>query len=316
MKVLITGGAGFIGSHLAEAFCLRGDAVTVIDNLRSGKLENLVTAQQTGNLQFVQDDVLTADLDKLLVGFDLVYHQAAIPSVAQSVADPVGSNRFNLDCTLRVLTSARTANVGRVVFASSAAVYGNTEVECNTEDQAVHPLSPYALQKYASERYTQLFSHLFGLDTVALRYFNVFGPRQDPTSPYSGVISRFCLNALQGKPLSVYGDGQQTRDFVFVKNVVNANILAGTAPRTAVAGKVFNVATQQRTSLLELIAQIQKFVDSAIITEFKPAAAGDIRHSLANIQAITVATGYLPTYNLASGLKETMDWYRRELNRQ
>lgn len=316
MKVLITGGAGFIGSHLAEAFCLRGDHVTVIDNLRSGKLENLITAQQTGKLQFIQADLLTADLDTLLTGFDLVYHQAAIPSVAQSVADPLGSNRFNLDCTLRVLSAARTGDVGRVVFASSAAVYGNTEVEYNTEDQAVHPLSPYALQKYASERYTQLFFQLFGLDTVALRYFNVFGPRQDPTSPYSGVISRFCLNALQGKALCVYGDGQQTRDFVFVKNVVNANILAGTAPRAAVAGKVFNVATQQRTSLLELIAQIQKFVNAAILTEFKPSATGDIRHSLANIQALKLATGYIPTYNLASGLKETIDWYRKEMNHQ
>ena len=247
MKALVTGGAGFIGSHLAEALCRRGANVTVLDNLSLGKMANLAWRQNGDALEFVEGDVADEPLVKrLIAGCDWVFHEAAMPSVPLSVAEPVKTNTQNLDATLRLLVLARDAKVKRFLFASSSSIYGDIDLPAKHEKLPPGPLSPYALQKYAAEKYGQLFHQLYGLPTVSLRYFNVFGPRQAFNSPYSGVIAKFCTGMLAGKAPVIYGDGLQSRDFTFIENVVPANLLAAEAPvasrekcSTSPAGRAF-----------------------------------------------------------------------------
>jgi UDP-glucose 4-epimerase len=311
MKVLVTGGAGFIGSHLAEALCRRGARVVVLDNLSLGSVSNLDWKRNGDALEFVRGDVTDKKLARrLMAGCEWVFHEAALPSVPLSVDKPVKSNAHNLDATLQLLTLAKDAGVKRFVFASSSAIYGDAGAAAKHEGLPPDPLSPYALQKYAAEKYCQLFHRLFGLPAIGLRCFNVFGPRQAFDSPYSGVIAKFCTSALQGKSPVIYGDGKQTRDFTYIENVVQANLLVAEAPAEKIAGKVFNIATGRSISLLDLAAEINRLTGQKLAPRFEPARAGDVRFSKADISAARKILGYRPKTTLREGLKKTLDFYR------
>lgn len=311
MKVLITGGAGFIGSHLAEALCRRGARVIVLDNLSTGAAHNLAWRGPADELELVQGSVQDeALLGKLVPGCDWVFHHAAVASVPQSVAEPLATHEHNLNATLKLLLAARDAGVRRFLFASSSAIYGESEVEAKHEDLPAQPLTPYGLQKYAGERYGQLFHRLYGLPTVALRYFNVFGPRQSFNSPYSGVIARFCMAMLKGDAPTIFGDGGQSRDFVYIDNIVQANLLAAEASEEKVAGRVFNGGSGGSVSLLKLVADINQLTGQSIQPRFEPGRAGDIRHSLADVGALRAATGYEPAVTWLEGLERTLEFYR------
>jgi len=309
MKALVTGGAGFIGSHLAEALCRRGAAVTVLDNLSLGKTANLAWKLSGDALEFVEGDVADEALVKRLVaGCDWVFHEAAMPSVPVSVAKPIETNTQNLDATLRLLVLARDAGVKRFIFASSSSIYGDAEVEAKHEQLPPMPLSPYALQKYGAEKYGQLFHKLYGLPTVSLRYFNVFGPRQAFNSPYSGVIAKFCTGMLAGQAPVIYGDGRQSRDFTYIENVVQANLLAAEA-RNAV-GKVFNIAGGQSISLLQLVEELNRLTGQSLKSQFEPTRVGDVHSSLADISAAQRDLGYQFKVSWQEGLRRTLDFYR------
>lgn len=311
MQALITGGAGFIGSHIAQALCRKGAKVRILDNLSTGTEENLAWRTGGDDLEFIQgsaDDA--ALLSKIVPGCDWVFHEAAVASVPQSVAQPLETNQHNLDSTLKLLIAARDAGVKRFLFASSSAIYGESEAEFKHESLPPQPITPYGLQKYASERYGQLFHQLYGLPTVALRYFNVFGPRQSFNSPYSGVIARFCTAVLRGETPVIFGDGTQSRDFVFIDNIVQANLLAAEAPAERVAGRVFNGGTGGSISLRQLVADLNDLTGQDIQPRFEPARAGDIRHSQADVSALKEATGYLPAVSWKDGLAQTLDFYR------
>jgi nucleoside-diphosphate-sugar epimerase len=309
MKALVTGGAGFIGSHLAEALCRKGASVIVLDNLSLGKAANLAWKRNGDALEFVQGDVADEALVKrLIAGCDWVFHEAAMPSVPVSVAEPVKTNTQNLDATLRLLVLARDAGVKRFLFASSSAIYGDVDVPAKHEQLPPSPLSPYALQKYGAEKYGQLFHQLYGLPTVSLRYFNVFGPRQAFNSPYSGVIAKFCTGMLAGKAPVIYGDGLQARDFTFIENVVQANLLAAEAG--GAAGKVFNVAGGQSISLLQLVAELNRLTGQSLKPQFEPARVGDVRSSLADISAAQRGLGYQSKVSWQEGLGRTLEFYR------
>ncbi len=313
MKALITGGAGFIGSHLAQALCRRGAEVTVLDNLSTGAPEKLAWRGNGDKVELVHGDARDeALLDQLVAGCDWVFHQAAVASVPQSVAQPLETNQHNLDATLKLLVAARDAKVKRFLFASSSAIYGESAVESKREDLPPQPLTPYGLQKYGSERYCQLFHQLYGLPTVALRYFNVFGPRQSFDSPYSGVIARFCTMMLRGEAPVIFGDGSQSRDFVFIDNIVQANLMAAEAPAERVAGRVFNGGTGSSISLLKLVADINKLTGQNLQPKFEPGRAGDIRHSQADVSALRGATGYEAAVSWEEGLAQTLEFYRVE----
>lgn len=305
-RYLVTGGAGFIGSHLTEALRARGDDVRVVDDLSSGRLANLAHIE---GVEFIQGDVADLGVARAAVqGIDYVLHQAAIPSVPRSVADPLRTNRANVDGTLNMLVAARDAGVKRLVFAGSSSVYGSTPGLPKDELMATAPMSPYALQKLAGETYCRMFYRLYGLETVTTRYFNVFGPRQDPGSPYSGVISLFVTALASGKRPVIHGDGGQTRDFTFVANVVAGVLRAAAAPD--VAGEVFNVATSHRVSLLELLQALAAEMGVTADPEFAEGRAGDVRDSLADIGKARRLLGYEPLVPFAEGLKRTVDWYR------
>ncbi len=313
MKVLVTGGAGFIGSHLAEALCRRGAKVVVVDNLRLGDVKNLAWKRSGDDLEFVQGDIADEKLmQRLIPGCDWVYHEAALPSVPRSVAYPVESNLYNLDATLQLLVIARDAKVKRFMFASSSSIYGDSDAPSKHEGLPPNPLSPYALQKYGGERYCQLFYKLYGLETVALRYFNVFGPRQAFDSPYSGVIAKFCTVMLQGQAPLIFGDGTQSRDFTYIDNVVAANLLAAEAPAEKAAGKVFNVAAGHSISLLDLVNQLNQLTGQSLQPKFEPPRVGDVHSSLADISAIKAALGYGVQVDWAEGLKQTLEFYRAQ----
>lgn len=298
---LITGGCGFIGSHIAEALVHDGVRTRVFDNLSSGKLANL--AGWGGGIEVVQGDVRDpAALRQAMQGVDQVFHEAALVSVAVSVEQPEENDAINIRGTLNVLQAARAAGVRRVVFASSAAVYGNNPDLPKRETLLPEPESPYALAKLAGEYYLRLFSRLYGVETVALRYFNVFGPRQDGKSMYSGVISRFMDDIRQGRAPTIFGDGGQTRDFVFVKDVVQANLLAMRSPSVG-RGEVFNVATGNKVSLLQLWDMLKRLSGSALEPRFQAPREGDIRHSLADISGIRNGLGYHPRFSLEDGLR-------------
>jgi nucleoside-diphosphate-sugar epimerase len=302
----VTGGAGFIGSHLVEELLRRGESVRIVDNFSTGKHENLPSA---GRVDLIDGDVSDPAVAKRAVaGADFVLHQAAIPSVPRSVKDPVTSHRANVEGTLQMLVAARDAKVKRLVFAGSSSVYGDTAVLPKREDMRPNPLSPYALQKLIGEQYCQLFTKLYGFETVTTRYFNVFGPRQDPGSPYSGVISLFISAMTSGKTPKIYGDGKQTRDFTYVADVVKGVLRCCDAPN--VAGEVINVAAGGRVSLLELIHALQVITQRNTQPELGPTREGDVRDSQADIFKARQLLGFEPGVPFDEGLKRTVAWFR------
>ena len=308
---LITGIAGFIGSSLAREILRRGDRVRGVDNFSTGKRENL--ADILGDIDFGEADILDLDAMKLAcAGVDYVLHEAAIPSVPKSVLDPIGSNRANVDGTVNLLVAARDAKVKRVVYAASSSAYGDTPSLPKHEAIAPDPISPYAVAKLAGERYMISFYRCYGLETVSLRYFNIFGPRQDPSSPYSGVLAKFITQMLHGQQPTIFGDGEQSRDFTYVDNAVEANLLACKAPAEHVAGKVFNVATGRRVTLNETFKLLQELTSYSGAPIHAPERGGDIKHSLADISLAEKHLGYRPNVSFEDGLQETVEWYRNQ----
>jgi nucleoside-diphosphate-sugar epimerase len=300
---LVTGGAGFIGSHISETLLERGHRVRVVDNFATGYQRNL-----RQGVEFVQGDLADPGVAVSAVqGMDFVVHQAAIPSVPRSVDKPVESHRANVDGMLNVLIASRDAGVKRVIFAGSSSVYGDTAVLPKTETMPTNPLSPYALQKLTSEMYGQMFTRLYGLETVTTRYFNVFGPRQDPGSAYSGVISLFIKALSEGTRPIIYGDGGQTRDFTYVANVVDGVIRAAETP--GVGGHVFNVATSSRISLNQLLNTLKAIFGSDVEPIYKAARAGDVRDSQADITKAEQLLGYKPIVSFEEGLRHTVQWF-------
>jgi len=316
MRYLVTGGAGFIGSHLVEALVALGDAVTVLDDLSTGHLRNLLALRD--RIQFLRGSVTDpAACQRAMEGADFVFHHAALTSVPRSVDEPVAAHEINTAGTLNVLLAARTAGVRRVVYAGSTAAYGDAPELPNHEDMPSRPRSPYAATKLAAEEYCKALSATYGLETVTLRYFNVFGPRQDPGSPYAAVIPRFILAALRREPPVIYGDGGQTRDFVYVADVVRANLLACRAPAHGVVGQVFNVGCGQAIGVTQLWERIQELTGIRLAARYAPGRVGEVRASRASIERIRTAIGYTPDMDLEAGLRLTIDYYREaEARRQ
>ncbi len=306
-RFLVTGGAGFIGSHLAAALVDRGDEVRVLDNFSTGHRKNL--AEILDRIEVIKGDVQdVATVAKAVQGVDCVFHQAALASVPRSVERPLDTNGACVTGTVNVLNEARRAGVRRVVYAGSSSAYGDQPHAAKREDQLPQPLSPYAAAKLAGELYCQAFHRTYGLETVTIRYFNVFGPRQDPDSPYSAVIPIFITRLLAGEPPVIYGDGQQSRDFTYVDNVVAGNLLAADAPR--VAGRTLNVANGRATTLLQLMDLLKKLLHVEIEPAFEPPRPGDVRESLADITEARKLLGYEPQVNFEEGLQRSIDYYR------
>jgi UDP-glucose 4-epimerase len=305
-KVLITGVCGFIGSSIARALVAEGATVRGIDNMSSGKMENLEGIR--GQVELIKADIQDRDaVEAACEGVDLVFHEAAIASVAASVADPVGTNESNLNGTLYVLEAARKAGVKRLLYAASAAAYGDDPELPKRESMLPQPISAYAVQKVAGEHYLASYAKVFGLETVALRYFNVFGPRQDPASVYSGVLARFISQMANGETPTVFGDGSTSRDFVYIDNVVSANLLAART-KADVSGKVFNVATGRSTTLLQAYEEIKRVVGYTGGINFAPERQGDIKHSLADISLAQATFGYEVIADFRYGLEQTIAW--------
>ena len=303
---LVTGGAGFVGSHLVEELARRGERVRVVDSLITGKRQNIA---HIPGVDFLHGDLAEMDVARQAVdGVDYVLHQAAIPSVPRSVEDPITSNRANIDASLNLLVAARDAKVKRVVYAGSSSAYGNTPTLPKVETMPTAPLSPYALQKLVVEQYCQMFTALYGLETVTTRYFNVFGPRQDPSSPYSGVISLFISALCDGRQPTIYGDGEHTRDFTYVANVVDGVLRACHAPNAA--GEVINVATGGRVSLNHLFRTVRDLVGATVEPIYAPPRAGDVKDSQADISKAKALLGYTPIVPFEEGLDKTVAWYR------
>lgn len=305
---LITGIGGFIGSSLARALLAKNEQVRGVDNFATGKRENL--QEILPRIDFREVDLLDLDaMHKACAGADYVLHQAAIPSVPKSVLDPVGSNRANVDGTVNVLVAARDAKVKRVVYAASSSAYGDTPTLPKHEAMTPDPISPYAVAKLASERYMISFFRCYGLETVSLRYFNIFGPRQDPSSPYSGVLAKFITLMLRGEQPTIHGDGEQSRDFTYIDNAVEANLLACRANSQS-AGKVFNVATGRRVTLNETFQLLRGLTSYTGQPKYGPERGGDIKHSLADISQAEKHLGYKPKVDFEDGLRRTVEWYR------
>lgn len=306
MNYLITGGAGFIGSNLAFELVKRGDSVRVLDNFSSGKLDNIKSLLD--NIEVIEGDIRDYwTVEEAMNDIDFVLHHAAVPSVVRSVQNPLTANAVNIDGTLNVLESARQANVRRVIFACSSAIYGDSEELPKIETMKLDPKSPYAVNKLTGEEYCKIYHQLYDLETVSLRYFNVFGPRQDPASQYSAAIPIFIKSILHGKQPTIFGDGEQSRDFVYIENVVNANLKACTAINAS--GKCFNIASGQRITLNNLIKLISEILDVNISPKYLDPRPGDILHSGADIQAALSGLGYSVDFDLRSGLKETIKWF-------
>jgi UDP-glucose 4-epimerase len=310
---VVTGGAGFIGSHLVDRL-LRDHAtgsVRVLDDLSTGSLDNLVAARAAGErLQVVRGTVRDlSTVERVVAGAEVVFHQAALRSVPRSVDDPLGTNADNVTGTLHVLEAARRAGVRRVVYASSSSVYGDRPELPKREDQIPSPISPYAVSKSAGEQYAQVWTRLYGVETVGLRYFNVFGPRQDPASEYAAVIPRFILWALRGESVEVHGDGGQSRDFTYVDNVVDANLAAARAPQAS--GEVFNVGCGSRVSLLDIIERLEKILARPIGRRHTPPRAGDVAHTQADIEKARKLMSYVPMVDFDEGFRRTVDYFRR-----
>jgi nucleoside-diphosphate-sugar epimerase len=305
---LVTGGAGFIGSSIVRALLARGDRVRVIDNFFSGKRENL--AEVAGDIELIEGDLRDeAAVARACEGVDLIFHHAAIPSVPRSLADPISSNDANITATLKLLWTAKKAGVRRLVYAASSSAYGDTPTLPKVETMRPAPLSPYAVSKLASEHYCQVFAGAYGLETVCLRYFNVFGARQDPQSEYAAVIPRFVTAGLQGKGVTIFGDGTQSRDFCYIDNNIEANMAASTAPAADVSGRVFNVACGAATTLNDVVRIIGDIVGHAIPVTYAPGRVGDVKHSLADITAARSQLGYRGAITFEEGLKRTVAWY-------
>jgi nucleoside-diphosphate-sugar epimerase len=305
---LVTGGAGFIGSSIVRALLARGDRVRVIDNFFSGKRENL--AEVAGDIELIEGDVRDeAAVARACDGIDLIFHQAAIPSVPRSLADPLSSNDANITATLKLLWTAKKAGVRRLIYAASSSAYGDTPTLPKVETMRPAPLSPYAVSKLASEHYCQVFAGAYGLETVCLRYFNVFGARQDPQSEYAAVIPRFVTAGLQGKGVTIFGDGTQSRDFCYIDNNIEANMAASTAPAADVSGRVFNVACGAATTLNDVVKIIGDIVGHAIPVTYAPGRVGEVKHSLADITAARSQLGYRGAITFEEGLKRTVAWY-------
>ena len=307
---LVTGGAGFIGSHLVERLLADGVRVRVLDNFSSGNRTNLVFAPKFRR----QLEVIRGDIRNLSVllraarGVKVIYHQAAMRSVPRSVKDPLGANDNNVNGTLNVLEAARRCKVPRVVYASSSSVYGDRPDLPKREDQPPAPLSPYAVSKAAGEQYAAAWTRLYGVETVGLRYFNVFGPRQDPKSQYAAVIARFIQWGLRGQPLEVHGDGTQSRDFTYIDNVVEANLLAGKAP--GAAGEAFNVGCGQRVSLLDIITRLETLLGRKLERRHTPSRAGDVPHTLADVSKAKRLIGYSPLVDFDEGFRRTVEYFK------
>ena len=303
MRVLVTGGGGFIGSHLAQRLLERGDEVRVLDSFATGRRENLA---HLPDVELVEGDVQSFERAHHAVrGCDAVLHEAALPSVPRSIQDPLTTNAVNVTGTLNVLLAARDAGVRRVVYASSSSVYGANEQLPKHEDQPVAPISPYAVSKLAGEGFCRAFTTIYGLECVSLRYFNVFGPRQDPTSQYSAVIPKFISAALEGRRPVVFGDGEQSRDFTYIDNVVEANLLA--LESDAGAGEVFNAACGERVTLNAVLRMLSELTGTELEPDHRPGRAGEVRHSLADIGRARATFGYQPSIDFGEGLRRTLE---------
>ena len=307
---LVTGGAGFIGSSLVRALLARGDRVVVLDNFFSGRRENL--AEVASDIELVEGDVRDESaLGRALAKVELVFHQAAIPSVPRSLVDPIASHDANATGTLKVLREAKRAGARRVVYAASSSAYGDTPTLPKVETMRPAPLSPYAVSKLAGEHYCQVFAGAYQLETVCLRYFNVFGPRQDPASEYAAVIPRFVTAAMAGKAVTIYGDGTQSRDFCFIENTVEANLGAATAPGPEVSGRVMNVACGAATTLNDVVKLIGDLLGKPLAVNYAPGRVGDVKHSLADITEARTRIGYRAAISFAEGLRRTVAWYSK-----
>jgi UDP-glucose 4-epimerase len=310
-KILVTGGAGFIGSNLAEVLLRRGHFVRVLDDFSTGRRENLIFDKRYPSLGIMEGDIReAATCQEAVKGMEYVFHQAALPSVQRSVEDPATSNAVNVGGTLNILLAARGEGVKRVIYASSSSVYGDTPTLPKHEEMPSHPLSPYALQKNIGEQYCQLFHQLYGLETVSLRYFNIFGPKQDPNSIYSAVIPKFIDALIQGRPPIIFGDGEQSRDFTYVENVVQANLLAMSAEH--LHGEAINIACGQRTSLNQLLDILKGILRSKQSPVYEEPRKGDVRHSLADIRKGKEIMNYEPTVGIEVGLKKTVEFFQRQ----
>ena len=310
-KILVTGGAGFIGSNLAEALLRRGHFVRVLDDFSTGRRENLIFDKRYPSLGIMEGDIReAATCQEAVKGMEYVFHQAALPSVQRSVEDPATSNAVNVGGTLNILLAAREEGLNRVIYASSSSVYGDTPTLPKHEEMPSHPLSPYALQKYIGEQYCQLFHQLYGLETVSLRYFNIFGPKQDPNSIYSAVIPKFIDALIQDRPPIIFGDGEQSRDFTYVENVVQANLLAMSAEH--LHGEAINIACGQRTSLNQLLDILKGILRSKQSPVYEEPRKGDVRHSLADIRKGKEIMNYEPTVGIEMGLKKTVEFFQRQ----
>lgn len=307
-KYLITGGAGFIGSNIAEELLKRGEYVRIIDNFSTGKRENI--EEFIDDIDLIEGDLRNIDdVKEAVKDIDFVLHQAALPSVPRSVADPISSNSNNIDGTLNLLVTAKEAGVKRVVIAASSSAYGDTEILPKSEDMMPNPLSPYAVTKYVEELYGRVFYRVYGLETVSLRYFNVFGPKQDPTSQYAAVIPKFITKILKGESPIIFGDGEQTRDFTYVDNVVEANILAATSEKVG-HGEVINIACGQRISLNQLVDKINEILGTNIRPIYDKPRVGDVKHSLASIEKAEELLEYRVKVTFEEGLRKVIDWYK------
>ena len=310
MDCLVTGGAGFIGSHLVEGLVGRGHSVRVLDNFATGKRENI--APFLKKIEMVEGDITDPKTcARACKDIEVVFHLAALPSVVKSVADPVSSHRTNADGTFNMLIGARDAQVRRFVFAASSSAYGDSVTLPKVESMPPQPLSPYAVQKLAGEHYCSVFASCYGLQTIALRYFNVFGPRQDPASQYAAAIPAFVTAILNDRPPTVYGDGEQTRDFTYIENAVRANLLAAEAARTN--GEVVNIACGEHVTVNAIIAEINRSLGKRVQSTYEPPRPGDIKHSWADISLAEGVIGYKPAVLFAEGLRHTIDWYAGNL---
>ncbi|MCL6582706.1 MAG: SDR family oxidoreductase [bacterium] len=307
---LITGGGGFIGSNLVKALISQGEKVRVLDNFSTGKRENI--AEVLDQIELIEGDIRDFEIVKRSAqGVDYILHQAALPSVPRSIADPISSTSVNIDGTVNLLVAAKDCGVKKFVMASSSSVYGDSPTLPKHEELPPRPLSPYALTKLAGEQYCQIFSRLYGLKTVCLRYFNVFGPGQDPNSQYAAVIPKFIISLLRNTPPTVFGDGEQSRDFTFVENVIQANLLA---VRSEVSdGSPINIACGQRISLNELLRELGAILSKKIEPIYQPPRPGDVKHSLAAIERARIYLGFKPVVNTQDGLRKTVDWFSRTL---
>ena len=315
MRILITGAAGFIGSSLAKRAVAEGHSVIGVDNLITGNRENLAAIDAA--IDFRVADIRNREqMQELCRGVEIIFHEAALPSVPKSVLDPLTSHEHNVEGTVSVLLAAKEQKVRRVVYAASSSAYGESPTLPKHEAMIPAPISPYAVQKLTGEYYMQSFQRVYGMETVCLRYFNVFGPFQAADSPYSGVLAKFITSLLQGEAPTIFGDGQQSRDFTYIDNVVDANFLAATAPADVVSGKVYNLACGERHSLLDTFRILAEMTGFAGAPVFGAARNGDIRHSLADISLIAREMGYQPQVNFEEGLRRTVAWYAEALKMQ